>query len=207
MDDLSDSIIAHVLEPYGFSPSGTLCAQIRSYLELLLAWNKRISLTAVRNPAEILRFHFGESLFAASVTPIRSGRLVDVGSGAGFPGLVLALAVPEIQVLLIESNAKKAAFLAEAIRTVGVRNASVLRQRLESLPTELDKLDFVTARAVGCYDTILRWATAHLSDSGKVMLWIGKDAAAQVAHFGGWKWAQHNIPGSKSRLLLVSSPS
>ena len=132
IDGLSDGKIAAALAPYGVAPSRDLCSAIRDYTVLLLRWNQRIGLTAIKDPASILARHFGESLFAASAVPLRSRRLVDVGSGAGFPGLALKLVLPETEVTLIEANAKKAAFLAEVIRTLRLRGVRLLRERTES---------------------------------------------------------------------------
>src|SRR5881275_2887369 len=90
--------------------------QIQQYIRILLVWNEKVNLTAIRDPLEILYRHFCESMFAAVAVPLVAGRLADVGSGGGFPGLPLRIFRPELQVLLIESNIKKATFLAEVVR-------------------------------------------------------------------------------------------
>src|SRR5689334_6164175 len=113
MKDLSSADLAPLLTPYYPMYSVHLGDRIRAYIALLSEWNRKISLTAVTDPIEIVKFHFGESLFAAYTLEIGDGRLADVGSGAGFPGIPIALAVPCVQVTLIEANAKKAAFLYE----------------------------------------------------------------------------------------------
>src|SRR5450755_636623 len=126
--------IATLLEPFlgGEPVSATLLAQLQAYLDLLLRWNARINLTAIRDPEQIVTRHFGESLFAARVlrddgafTPGPPVTLADVGSGAGFPGLPIKLFAPAIHLTLIESQNKKATFLKEAIRTLGLENAEV----------------------------------------------------------------------------------
>src|SRR5579862_3510821 len=111
----SDQIIS-TLRPYGVPESSALSEKIRIYIDLLLKWNRKIALTAVTDPVDILKFHFGESLFAISTGVCGKSRLADVGTGAGFPGLVLAMADSNLDVSLIESNLKKCAFLSEAIR-------------------------------------------------------------------------------------------
>ncbi|MGB9145730.1 MAG: 16S rRNA (guanine(527)-N(7))-methyltransferase RsmG, partial [Acidobacteriaceae bacterium] len=88
-----------------------LAIQLDAYLALLLRWNARMNLTAVRDPESILRRHFAESLFAAEHIPPGVATLLDFGSGAGFPGIPIAIARPEIAVTLAESQNKKAAFL------------------------------------------------------------------------------------------------
>ena len=111
-------------------------AWLARHFDLLLRWNQRLSLTAIREPREIAIKHFGESLFLATHLAGESGALADVGSGGGFPGFPVAVAVPSLRVTLIESNAKKAAFLKEIAR--GVSNADVYHGRFEALPREFD---------------------------------------------------------------------
>src|ERR1022692_1287749 len=115
--------IAELLGPFlGGEPlSPDLAAQLQAYLELLLRWNARINLTAVRDPEQIVTRHFGESLFAARVLrdtgALAAGAtLADVGSGAGFPGIPIQLFAPDVRVTLIESQNKKATFLREVVR-------------------------------------------------------------------------------------------
>ena len=121
-------------------------AQLETFLALLLRWNARINLTAVREPAEIIRRHFAESIFAAKQIPQRAKTLLDHGSGAGFPGIPIAICRPEIAVTLAESQNKKAAFLREAVRTLGLK-AEVWPGRVEAMePGRV--FDAVTLRAV-----------------------------------------------------------
>ena len=121
-------------------PASELCERIRTYISLLLRWNQSISLTTVTNSDEILRFHFGESLFAASAFSLENGRLADVGSGAGFPGLPLAMLLPDLNVTLIESNAKKFTFLSEVVRELGSperRSSSVANRGIRTARTSI----------------------------------------------------------------------
>src|SRR5262245_48965563 len=90
--------------------------QIQQYTRILLAWNDKINLTAIRDPLEILYRHFCESMFGATVLPVEKCRLADVGSGPGFPGLALKFVRPDLDVFLVESNVKKATLIAEVIR-------------------------------------------------------------------------------------------
>src|ERR1700733_9409705 len=103
--------IHEMLSHYGFDSSRTDCEKIRAYIALLLRWNEGVSLTTVTNAPDIVKFHFGESIFAAAMIGKKAQSLLDVGSGAGFPGLPLAIVRPDLAITLIESNAKKAAFL------------------------------------------------------------------------------------------------
>ena len=205
---LSDAEISDSLALYGATPNAVLCDRIRAYISLLFRWNERISLTTVTDPHEILKFHFGESVFSAPSVPIQFGRLADVGSGAGFPGIPLALVLPELQVTLIESNLKKTAFLSEVIRALGLPHVSVLRSRMEDLQSNLPAFDFVTARAVGAFDDFLAWSASTLAESGKIVLWISGQDAADIARTPGWSWREPiHIPGSRARFLLIGSPT
>src|SRR6266851_4803807 len=107
--------------------------QIQQYIKILLMWNERVNLTAIRDPLEILYRHFCESMYAAVAVPVEKGRLADVGSGGGFPGLALKIIRPNLDVFLVESNIKKVTFLAEVIRELGLRGAQVLARRYEEL--------------------------------------------------------------------------
>src|SRR5579862_3053766 len=124
---------------------------ISTYIDLLLRWNARINLTAIRQPEEIVTRHFGESLFTArhlvrnTWEQPPSASLIDVGSGAGFPGLPIKIYASEIQVTLIESNQKKATFLREVIRTLTLTNINVFQGRAETYPSQADA---ITLRAV-----------------------------------------------------------
>jgi 16S rRNA (guanine527-N7)-methyltransferase len=204
MTILTDGVISEELRTYGVSATADICSAIRTYISLLLHWNRTISLTAVTDPLEVLRFHFGESMFAASSIANRNGRLADVGSGAGFPGIPLKLALPALEVILIESNAKKAAFLAEAIRELGLERTEIYRGRFEDFRAEGPEFDFVTARAIGRHEELIKWAFGAIKLGGNLILWLGADDAAQVMLKKPWRWSKPlPIPGSHSRNILV----
>lgn len=142
-----ESEIERLLAPYT-NQNATLAAKMVEYLDLLVRWNARTNLTAIRTPEEMVRRHFGESLFAAAhLGDPLPDTLLDLGSGAGFPGLPIALARPEIAVTLAESQNKKSTFLREAVRTLGVKNVEVWAGRAENLP-EGRQFHTVTLRAV-----------------------------------------------------------
>src|SRR4029077_16432512 len=109
------------------------------------------------DPLKILRFHFGESFFAACSVPIEKGRLADVGSGPGFLGMCVGIVLPGMSINLIESNSKKAAFLAELARELNLRHVDVIRQRFEEIPANLGRFDYVTARGGGQYEVPFNW--------------------------------------------------
>jgi 16S rRNA (guanine527-N7)-methyltransferase len=108
-------------------------ALLGRYLDLLQTWNRRINLTAIRDPGEVVEKHFVDSLAILPHLPPTPGRLVDVGSGGGFPGAVVALVRPDLQVTLVESSHKKGAFLSALKREVPVPGIRVETIRLEDL--------------------------------------------------------------------------
>src|SRR5882724_5466284 len=157
----------------------TLVSQFSIYLELLLRWNARTNLTAVRVREEIVTRHFGESLFAArKIFPAGNSSLTlatslgDVGSGAGFPGLPIKLWAPRLQVTLIEAQQKKATFLREVVRAMGLTGVEVRSGRAE-LVTE--SFDVVTLRAVERFDQAAVAAAGLVRPAGRLCLLIGED--------------------------------
>jgi 16S rRNA (guanine527-N7)-methyltransferase len=149
MATLPDSTIVNLLQPYLLPETAlpdALYPKLSVYLDLLLKWNARTNLTAIRNSEEIVRRHFGESLFAAQHLAPNATTLLDFGSGAGFPGLPIALLRPEIQVTLAESQNKKATFLREVARTLNL-STEIWAARVETMP-EARLFHTVTLRAV-----------------------------------------------------------
>lgn len=204
---LSYQEIRSSLAVYGISADDVLCERIGTYIRLLLKWNQKISLTTVTNAAEILRFHFGESLFATSVVQIEESRLADVGSGAGFPGLALRLLVEFNRLILIDSNAKKAAFLAEVSRELNFKNVDIFRGRMEEFTSRQTGIDLITARALGQHDQLLKWSHSHLSSSGKIILWLGEEDVSKISQNSAWTWnSAVKIPNSERRFILSGSP-
>ncbi len=202
------TLVRRSLEPYGIRPSPAQAESIQRYLCLLLQWNQKVSLTSLRDPGEILQRHFGECMFAASAVPISTGRLADVGSGAGFPGLALKIACPALEVVLVESNGRKSTFLSEVVRLLNVDGVEVVRSQMEDVSLRPGFASFVSARAVGNFDRILRWACKALSEEGQVLLWLGAADAGEVSLRHGWRWREPiGIPRSRRRVLLIGRPS
>jgi 16S rRNA (guanine527-N7)-methyltransferase len=201
---LNASIVERALGEYGIRSTTTQTEQILSYLKLLSRWNEKVNLTAIRDPLEILHRHFCECMFAGVSVPIEKGRLADVGSGAGFPGLPLKILRPELQVLLIESNMKKAAFMAEVIRELGMGGARIIVGRYEDLGEEVAPLDFVCSRALGEFEGLLRWAASDSVAAGQVILWAGGRDLDQIRSNTAWTWRiPIQIPHSLRRFLVV----
>jgi 16S rRNA (guanine527-N7)-methyltransferase len=202
----SSDTIHRALADFHLTANEPQVQQIQQYMSILLKWNEAVNLTAIRDPLEILYRHFCESMFAASVVPLDSGRLADVGSGGGFPGLPLKILRPELEVFLVESNVKKATFLAEVVRDLGLTGARVLVSRYEELDEELTPLDVVCSRAVGEFANFLAWAASPKIGAKQAILWIGGRDLEEVRGLSAWKWREPTqIPQSLRRFLLIGT--
>jgi 16S rRNA (guanine527-N7)-methyltransferase len=203
--------IADLLQPFLTAPS-ELAGQLRTYLDLLLRWNTRMSLTAVRDPEQIVIRHFGESLFAARVLhesgaiashPDRPTTLTDIGSGSGFPGIPIKLYAPAIHLTLLESQNKKATFLREVVRVLGLEDVQVAWVRAERWERPAD---VVTLRAVEKFGEVLPIAKGLVAKAGRLCLLIGCGQSLQLQATAetGWRFSEEiPIPFSDQRVLVV----
>lgn len=203
---LSGQTIQNAVREFGLAADSGQVIKIQQYIKILLTWNDKLNLTAIRDPLDILYRHFCESMYATIAVPMEKGRLADVGSGAGFPGLPMKIMRPDLQVFLIESNVKKATFLAEVIRELGLTDARVLVSRYEELGEEVAPLDFVCARAVGQFEALLDWAGSRRVAAKRVILWIGTRDLDEILRIKTWDWGEPIlVPYSLRRLLLVGT--
>jgi len=188
-------------------------AQLEEYLALILKWNARINLTASRTAEEILRRHFAESVFAAHQIPQKVKTLLDFGSGAGFPGIPIAICRPEIGVTLAESQKKKAAFLHEAVRTLGLK-AEVWAGRVEAMADPVAPrlrasgvpasrvFDAVTLRAVDKMTQACELAVERLVSGGWMAVFATRKTEAALDRLRGIRWGTAvTIPGSEQEIL------
>jgi 16S rRNA (guanine527-N7)-methyltransferase len=208
--------------PHGGQGAALSSAQleyISIYIDILLRWNARINLTAVRQPEEIVTRHFGESLFAARCLfptpvadsrphvyqqrPTTNDRVIDVGSGAGFPGLPIKIWAPQVHLTLIEANQKKATFLKEVARAVTLTNIDVVSVRAENFSGQAE---IVTLRAVESFEKILPVAARLVIPGGRLALLIGRSQVRFVHRLRGFSWSEpRSIPLSTTRVLIVGS--
>lgn len=190
------------LTTLGLSPA--LAPRLLDYLSLLERWNKTYNLTAIRDPREMLVKHLLDSL--AMHAFVDDQRLADLGTGPGLPGIPLAIAKPQLRVSLVESNGKKARFLREAVRQLGLGNARVLESRAEAVD-EPGQYDLITARALDRLAGIVR-VGAHLLRPGGLMLAMkAARVDEEVAELPpGWRLqAVHplTVPGLDAERQLV----
>ena len=197
---------AHFIRAAGIEPTPGLLESIATYSELLLRWNRKVSLTTITDPEEILERNFVESFCGARWLSGDTGLLGDVGSGAGFPGLALKLVRPHWMVRLFEPNLKKAAFLAEVARELDLAEVEIIRQRWEEAGVAPGSMDAVTARAVGNYEQIAQKARLTLKQRGRLLLWVGRADSERLKAITGWAWESEQLAGSRARILLVGSP-
>jgi 16S rRNA (guanine527-N7)-methyltransferase len=177
--------------------------RFRDYLELLLRWNARTNLTSLRTPEEILQRHFIECSFAARNLPSGISTLLDFGSGAGFPGIPIAICCPQIYVTLAESQSKKAAFLGEVLRSLKLP-AEVYPGRVEALPEERT-FDAVAMRAVDKMERAL--ATAKGRAKAYLVLFTTEPAIADLEGLApefGWN-PPVPLPNSQRSVLLIGN--
>jgi 16S rRNA (guanine527-N7)-methyltransferase len=199
-------VIQRALGEFQLAANEEQVRQIQQYIRILLMWNEKVNLTAIRDPLEILYRHICESMYAAEAIPLRNGRLADVGSGGGFPGLPLKIIRPDLRVFLVESNLKKATFLAEVVRELGLTDAQVLVRRYEELGEEVAPLDYVCSRALGEFPPFLEWAGSQQIAAKQVILWIGARDLAEIQKIRTWEWGEPiRVPHSLRRLLLVGT--
>jgi 16S rRNA (guanine527-N7)-methyltransferase len=202
--DIGNRQICEALSPFSISPSEDQIAKIREYTRLLLKWNRSVGLTSVTDPAEIVSRHFGESMYASTLLPVENCRLVDIGTGAGFPGLALKIVCPEIAVTLVESNKKKCAFLSEVVRRLGFAGVQIYPDRFEEIRPETVLANIITSRAVGEFKQLLRWSSNALDRHGQLILWIGSEDSTRIVSTPGWDWQPAvRLPDSQRRFILI----
>jgi 16S rRNA (guanine527-N7)-methyltransferase len=219
----------------GEEPAVLSTAQLQSistYIDILIHWNARINLTAIRTPEEIVTRHFGESLFAArhlfpkeedreghdfsradrmlqketgasAPESLTGTRVADLGSGAGFPGVPIKIWAPIVTLTLIESNQKKATFLRELTRALTLTNINIQNARAETLPPST--FDVVTLRAVERLPKVLPVAVTLLAPNGLLALLISSSQLESTrSTLPNLTWdLPIPIPNSQSRTLLV----
>ncbi len=199
--------IAELLQPFGVSSlDPQQLKDISMYIDILLRWNARVNLTAVRASEEIVTRHFGESLFAARhlfPDPPLGASVIDVGSGAGFPGLPIKIWNSQAHLTLIESNQKKATFLKEVSRALTLMDVNVFSGRTQRYPGP--RAAVITLRAVEKFADVLPLAVDLVSSGGMAALLIGEgqvEEAERLCPEMNWT-SPIPMPHSRGRVLLV----
>ncbi|WP_315385261.1 16S rRNA (guanine(527)-N(7))-methyltransferase RsmG [uncultured Stenotrophomonas sp.] len=186
-----------------------LAPPLLTYLTLLNRWNKTYNLTAIRDPLEMVTRHLLDSL--AMQPFLEQGTLADLGTGPGLPGIPLAIARPQLQVTLVESNGKKARFMREAVRQLGLGNARVAESRAEAL-AEPGAYDNLTARAMDTLAGIIAVGGHLLRPGGRLLAMKGVYPHDEIAQLpAGWQVEQVlplKVPGltGERHLVVVAGP-
>ena len=169
----------------GLAPSEEAFSRFRTYLDTLMLWRRRFSLTAATTPLAVVREHILDSLqIARFLRP--EFQVVDLGSGAGFPGISLAIVCAECSFILVESHRKKANFLREVARAASLANVEVVEQRAEALHTlRLKPSDVVVSRAVWSLSAFLALSEQLLNDRGLAIAMRGSRGLAEAADYHG----------------------
>lgn len=196
-----------VRQPQWTPETGT---RLLAYLECLLLWRSKTSLIATDSPEEIVVRHIADALAVAALVP-QGARVADIGSGAGLPGLPLAVACPDAHVLLVEPRRKRANFLRDAVRAAGATNVAVAEPRVEDLgPGESTGLDLVVSRAFGPLAEFLDAVAPLVARGGRgcrIVVMKGPRGAAEAdalaARHGTPHLVRYDLPDRDERVLLV----
>jgi 16S rRNA (guanine527-N7)-methyltransferase len=197
---LNQVLVESGLEPLDLKTA----SQFELYLSLILRWNTRLNLTSVRTEDAIIFRHLAESIACARALPGSVATLLDFGSGAGLPGIPIALCRPEIATTLAESQGKKAAFLQEAVRVLGIR-AKVHANRAEEIS---DIFDCVVLRAVDKMPKAVALATHLVAPEGWLALMTtgAEIQGLQTAAGSEFRWSEQiRLPRSTDRLLAFAT--
>ncbi len=172
MNELPVEILSAGAHTLGLVLSAEQVRQFRVYADMLREWNGKVNLTAITAPQQIVEKHFLDSLSVLTVLPKEAFSLADIGSGAGFPGLALAIARPDCTVTLIEATTKKAAFLNAVVESLKLQKVSVVVGRAETLahePKLRERFDVATARAVANLVTLVELTLPFVRVGGRVI--------------------------------------
>lgn len=201
---MADTTLIAGAAQLGIELSELQAAQLIRLLDELDDWNQRMNLTAIRERGAQITKHLLDSL---SVQPFLHGeRVLDVGTGAGFPGLPLAIVNPQRQFTLLDSTAKKLKFIEHAATTLSLPNVQTVHTRAENFrPTE--RFDIVVSRAVGPIEQFVKWAGHLCVGGGRLLAMKGREPAAELAKLpSGWKLAaihRLNVPALDEERHLV----
>jgi 16S rRNA (guanine527-N7)-methyltransferase len=203
-DPLSTAGLSELLGGAGISLPGEAVSQLARHAEEMLRWNRSIRLTAITNPAEVAVKHILDSLMLLSFGPF-PGRTLDFGSGAGYPGIPLAVASPDAHMVLFESSAKKCAFLSRVCALLALRNAEVVRGRLEPRKPPPGRFEQVVTRATLAPREAARLLGPCLLPGGRLLLMVGPGESGRGAAKG--KPEEELPPGMrKGRRLRFALP-
>ncbi len=184
MIDFNISEIAPKCKEFGVELSDDVINKLNLYGNLLLEWNEKINLTAIKEPKEVLYKHFYDCiLFFKNVDVKRGASLIDVGTGAGFPGMVLKIVRPDLKVTLLDSLNKRITFLNDVIQKLGLEGITAVHSRAEEggkNKNYREKYDIACARAVAALPTLLEYCTPYIKVGGQFVSMKGPSVSEEV---------------------------
>ena len=196
--ELDAAIAAFGLDPL----NGEQASQLVKHYALLCRWNQRVNLTRIIEPREAAKLHYAESLFGAKFI-VGACSVLDIGSGAGFPAIPLAVARDEIHVTALEANQKKALFLKEVKDELALKNFQVATARLEEF--DWSGYELLTSRALDRSELVLPSIIEGMRSNQQLMLYCGRDLVAKLETRPGLEIETHPIPDSEARLVALFS--
>lgn len=179
-----ESLLGEGAADLGIQLEDVQIQKLITYLKLLKKWNRRINLTSVTDGKDIVIKHFLDSLSISELLSMNA-RILDIGSGAGFPGLPLSIVNPGLSVTLLDTVGKKVVFMREVIRKLKLNNAVAITGKAEDVNSKLaiSSFDFVLTRAVGSIKEVLNVSLPYVKNDGKVLLMRGKDGEREWSSF------------------------
>ncbi|MCL2564512.1 MAG: 16S rRNA (guanine(527)-N(7))-methyltransferase RsmG [Defluviitaleaceae bacterium] len=184
-----------IFEEHGILINRESAVQLEFYMDLLLSWNEKMNLTTITNREEIVVKHFLDSLMLLKFEEIKGQSLIDIGTGAGFPGLVLKIAENSLNTTLMDSLSKRLVFLNEVISKLGLENIKLNHSRAEDLAHDFDlreSFDIAASRAVAKVNTLCEYALPYVKIGGIFVAYKGpeyseelKEAASAIETLGG----------------------
>jgi len=183
-----------------------ILSQVEDYLSLLKKWSQVINLSSIKDPLKIFRYHFLESFYCCNFIG-KKGKLADIGSGAGFPGLAIKLMRPGLKVWLIEPRRKRVFFLKEVIRKLDLRGVEVIQQRAEAWQAApFHQINYITSRAMGKLDIIAQWASKVLAEEGIILLFISNKDTRKLGEAGLSLREKHRLPTRREAIIALCHP-
>lgn len=189
------------LEVLDLAVSDFQLERLLSFIQLISKWNKAYNLTAVRDPLEMVSLHLLDSL--AILPYVKPPRVADIGTGAGLPGIPLAVCMPDCHFTLVDSNSKKTRFVQQAVLELGLKNVAVVHGRAESLHPEV-LFSTVTSRAFASMSDILQWTGHLLADDGLLLAMKGQVPAPELAQLNmNYTVIPLRVPGIEAERCLI----
>ena len=164
----------------GIDVSDNQLALFQQYSSLLISWNEKFNLTAITDEKQIIEKHFLDSLFLAKYINLDNKKVLDIGTGAGFPGIPLAIIFPNASFYLSDSNGKKITFLKEVVKQLNLNNVTIIQSRIEEMNKYRDQFDYVSARALKQLNILIELAIPLCKINGSLIAYKGPNYVDEI---------------------------